>query len=382
MLAWGLASFARAAPQSKQPTPRRTPVWEVQNQRDLRGAVQSAAFDEASGTAYLATLANLYEVQDGKVRPVSKPPAPGAQVQLAPGGKLFAWLVPDQRPQGMYDILLMDITGRRLAELRLDDPPLGFGALVLGHEGRLIVTATPLDDPQGVHGRFQYSFWSRDGKLLERVVRPQREIPVAGADGASLLLLGEKEANAYAADGKRLWTLDGRFRKGAIAREGRVALLNPAERKAIDQVHVFSGQGRPGVVKMPTPVHHLRLSPDGAAAVVGGDRGRYFFLDPGTRRVSEGAKVPVESGLFLSDLQLVDRDTVAIGVLKRRGKEPRHTWPQGAVVVLNRAGRTLMRAEYPISEPLASRPAVSASYGVPMVVTFTLDTAQLWALGR
>ncbi len=382
ILAWSLACIAQAAPQSSRPSANGTLVWEVQNQRELKGPVQSAAFDAERGTAYLATLGNLYEMRDGKVRLSTEPPAPGAQVQLAPGGKLVAWLVPDRGPQGMFAILLTDISGHRLAELRLEDPPLGFGALVLGFEGRLIVTVTPLDDPQGAHGRFQYTFWNRDGMLLERVVRPQREIPVAAADGSSLLLLGEKQATAYAVDGKQLWALDGRFRKGAIAQSGRVALLNPAQREAIDQVHVFTGQAQPAVVKIPTPVHHLRISPDGAAALVGGDRGRYFFLDPGTRRLREGARVPVDSGLFLSDLQLVDRDVVAIGVLQRHGDPPRHTWPQGAVVVLDRAGKALVRAEYSISEPLASRPAVSASYGVPMVLTFTLDTAQLWALGR
>lgn len=378
----GSQLFAQVAPAPGRAAKGAERVWELQNQRDLSGAVQSASFDADHRTAYLATLANLYEVRDGKAASIAKPPAPDAQMQLAPGGKIYAWLVPDEKAQGLYLVHLMDTTGARLAELRLGESPYGFGALILGFEGRLIVTVTPLDDWQGVHGRFQYTFWSRDGRELGKVIHPEREIPIAGEDGESFLLLGEKQAAAFSPEGKLLWRADGRFRKGTIARRGGLALLNPAPREAIDQVHVFTGSGRPAVIKMPTPVHHLRIAPDGSVAVVGGDRGRYFYLDPASGKVVEGARLPFKTEVFLSDIKLVGRDTLAIGVLQRQGDPPRHTWPRGAVVVITRAGKVLFRAEYPIREPLASRPAVDATFGVPVVVAFTLDATALIKLGR
>ena len=373
---------AQAGPAAIGTAQRGYVEWEVQNQRDLRGAVQSIWFDAEHGVAYLATLASLYKVRDGKAERIAEPPAPGAQIQLAPGGKVYAWLIPEERAQGMYLVRLMDTAGGQLAELKPSEPPYGAGALILGFEGKLIVTVTPLDDWQGVHGRFRHTFWSRDGRELGKVITPEREIPVAGADGGSLLLLGDQQATAYSEEGKLLWRADGRFRKGAIARRGTVALLNPASREAIDQVHVFTGSDRPAVVKMPTPVHHLRLAPDGSTAVVGGDRGRYFFLDPASGRVTEGAPLPFKAGLFLSDLQLLDRDTLAIGLLQRQGDPPRHTWPRGDVVVVTRSGKILFRTEYPIREPLASRPAVGATFGAPVVIAFTLDTTALIKLGR
>ncbi len=357
-------------------------VLEIPNQRELGGPIQSATFDPQRRTVYLATLVNLYAVRNGETSPIAKPPAPGAQLLLAPGGGIYAWLIPDEKSNGLYLIHLMDIGGERLAELRLKEPPHGFGALVFGFRGKTIVTVTALDDWQGAHGRFQFTFWSRDGQMLNKVILPERAIPIVGADGMSLLLLGPKEATAYSPEGELLWRLDGHYRKGAIARRGQLALLNPAPRKEIDQVYVFTGSGQPTVITMPTPVHHLRVSPDGSAAVIGGNRGRYFYLDSASSQFEEGVRLPFKAELFISAIELVDRDTLAVGVLQRQGEPPRHTWPSGGLVVINRKGNVLFRTEYPIREPLASRPGLGVTFENPTIIGFTLDTTSLVRLGR
>jgi hypothetical protein len=365
-------------------------VWTVPGKGEQFAPVQSAAFDRERGTVYLATLGNLFEVRDGMPHLVAEPPVSGAQILLAPGGELFAWLLPNDQsfPEviserrepvavgGPYLVNLMDLSGERLTELRHEKPPFGCGALILGHQGRIIVTIAALDDWQGVHGRYRYTFWRRDGEMLANVVRPEREIPVAGADGRSLLLLGKKEALAYTNDGKLIWRLDGRFRKAAIGSWGKLALLNPADKKAINQVLIYDGS-EPKVAEIPTPVHHLRLAPDGSTAVVGGDRGRYFFLEPGGAQVKEGRRLPFEANLFISDLELIDRETVAVGVLLGMGEPPRQTWARGGLVVVNRDGKIQYRSEHTISEPLASRPGLDATYELPYVIGFTLDMAVL-----
>ncbi len=356
--------------------------WQLSVPRDLPAPVQQAAIDPGLRTVHLATLGNLYEVRDAKAVALAKPPAPEAGIMLAPGGGLYAWLLPSGKPEALYSAQLRNMDGSVLGNLRIEDPPYGFGILYLGFRGRLVVTATALDDPEGIRGRYLYTFWSPEGKVLRQLIRPSRGVGIPAGDGTAFLLLGEKEATAYSPDGTQLWQLDGQYRKGAIAGAGKLALLNPAPREGIDRVHVFTGSAQPTVLKIPTPVHHLRLAPDGSVGVVGGDRGRYFFLDPAAARLEEGKRLPFDAELFLTDLELVDRETLALGVLLRQGDPPRHTWPRGGLVVVSRRGAIRFRQEYPIREPLSARPAVDVTFGVPIAVGFTLDKTVSINLGQ
>ncbi len=370
-LVTGLTTEARAR------APQTAATWQLATAKDIPAPVQRAAFDPGSETAYLATLTNLYEVRNGRARSIAKMPRHGARLLLAPGGGMYAWLIPDDKPADLFTVQLVDISGEFLADLQLEKAPYGFGGLHLGARGRLVVTVSALDDWQGGHGRFLYAFWSRDGRLLGTVVRPEKEIGIVAADGTSILLLGEKEALAFSADGEILWRLDGRYRKGAIAAGGKLALLNPADREAIDRVHVYTGSAGPRVVTMPTPVHKLRLTPDGSAAVVTGSGGRYFFLDPAGGRFDEGKRLPFDAALFISDIEFIDHGTLAIGVLERNGDPPQHSWPRGGLVVVDRGGDVLFQSHHLIREPFSSRPAIDAVYGLPMLIGFTLDEALL-----
>lgn len=357
-------------------------VWELTTGRDYRGPVQSAAFDIERRTAYLATTGNLYEIRDKEARVIAERPAPGAQMLLAPGGGIYAWLTPEDGVQAPFIIHLMDISGKKLAELRLKDPPHGFGGLYLGHQGKLIVTVTPLDDWQGIHGRFQYTFWDEDGRILSKLIRPTREIGIVGAQGQSFLLLGEKEAVAYSERGRELWRLEGRYRKAALTMDGSLALLNPAPGEKIDRVYIRRGSDRPTVVKVPTPVHHLRIALDGTVAVVGGSDGRYFYLNPVDGRLEEGVPLPFDEPLFMSDIELIDRETLAVALLQRRGDPPQHTWARGGIVVINRDGKVVFRRGFPIREPFASRPAIDVTFNNRTFIGFTLDTTTLVNLER
>jgi len=375
-----LAVTSPALSQDQSPVDGKV-AYELRTHKELPAPVQRAAIDPELHTVRLATRGNLYKMEKKAAQPVTKGPAPNAQLVLAPGGLVYAWLVPAGGPAQLWDIHLRSISDDFLAKLKPEEAPHGFGAIYLGFRGKLIVTVTPIDDWQGIHGRFRYTFWNLKGRALNVLIRPTCETGIMATDGKSFLLLGREEAAAYSPSGKQLWRLKGRYRNGAIAGDGYLALLNPSSRKQLNQVVVFSGSGKPAVLDMPTPVHHLVLAPDGSA-VVGGDRGRYFFLDPAKARFKEGKRLPFDAELFLSELGFVDHDTLAIGVLQREGDPPRHSWPRGGLAIVKRSGEILFRKEYPISRPISSRPAVNMTFDVPIVIGFTLDMTVRIDLGR
>ena len=356
-------------------------VWKLRVPGDIAAPVQRAAIDRDPGTVHLATLTELYHLQNKAVKRVGEKPPPNGQIALADGGAVYAQLTPADGPVPLWHIKLASVSGDTLATLRPETPPLGFGGIYLGYRGKLIVTVTAIDDWRGIRGRYRFTFWNLEGEILNTVIRPTREFGVVAADGSAFLLLGEKEATAYSPDGALLWRLEGQFRKGAIARNGELALLNPSPLELIQNVLVFTGAEEPTEVELPTPVHKLVLAPDGTA-VVGGDRGRYFFLDPQRGQIEEGARLPFDAELFLTDLAFVDRDTLAIGVLQREGKPPSHKWSRGGLAVITRDGDVLVKQEFPIRKQISSRPAVEATFGLPFVVAFTLDEAVHIELAR
>jgi hypothetical protein len=376
-------SCAGPSPTQKpeEPVPDKV-VWELFTDQDYVGPVQRGVVDAAGEVVYLATMATLYRVEGEKVEVIGKRPEEEAHLLLAPGGELYAWLIPEPNWQGLFSVHLMDLSGEQLAELWLEEFPYGFSALHLGFQGNLIVTVSPLDDWQGIEGRFQYTFWNREGKMLNMVILPSRQLGVLDPAGTTILLLGEEEATAFSASGEKLWQLSGQFRKAAMAENGALALLNPASREAIDQVFVYKGTGKPTVVQVPTPVHGLTVVPDGSLAVVVGDQGRYFYLDPATIKLEEGPSLPLEGTFYIFDAESVDAETLALGVLHRVGEPPEDTWADGTIIVIDREGKVAFQKGFPIREPIASVPAIDVAFGDQFFVGYTQDTTILVDLGE
>ena len=357
-------------------------IWELITGDNLLSPVQRAAFAPKNETVYLATFGNLYAVKDGLARSVMQPPEPDARFGLAPGGKLSAWLIPVEGEEPYWDVYIRDLSSKAQIQLKPREAPKGFGGLYLGYQGNLIVTFTPLDDWRGITGRYRYTFWSRDGQPIVKVIRPTPALAVVASDGSSLMLLGEKEATAYSAKGEKLWNIEGNFRKGAIAQGGDIALLNPSAIKEINLVLIVLGPEKMQKQEMPTPVHQLHLTPDGKGAIVGGDRGRYFYLVPENGQFKEGKRLPFDREIFITEIEFVDHDTLAFGVLQREGDPPKHTWPLGGIAVINRDGKILFRKEFEIKDSYASRPAVDAAFGEAKIIGFTMDRTVLVELGH
>jgi hypothetical protein len=334
---------------------------------DYQGSVQGIAFDR-SGDAWMATRQTLYRVQGGRVQAVAAARSRGTQLALAPGGRFYAWLVPDNVPGGLFTVQLVEIPDKPIAEIRLPDYPYGFGALYLGGAGQLIVTVTPLDNREGIGSAFQYFFWSSKGRLLSSVALPGRRVGVVDAGGTALLLLGESDAIAFDKDGKQLWKLDGSFRKAALAANGTIALLNPSQENAISEVHVYRNDTLTRVA-MSSPVHDLALTADGSDGAVAIDRGQLAFLTPRSceqRQCSlrPVSPLPVAGTFYISEMRFVDAKTLAVGVIQRTGASPPYTYPAGGILVVTDAGRVAFNSPVTLVQPSPGRPLIDVTYGV------------------
>jgi hypothetical protein len=352
-------------------------LWQLRSDKDYQGAVLRGVVDAKGRESYLATAACLYRVKDGRTKLIAEQPERDARLSLAPGGGIYGWLTQKSSWKGLFSVRLHDISGAYLSELRLKEFPYGFGSLYLGFQGRLIVTSSPLDDWQGLVGKFRIVFWGRDGVMLSSFVLEGRHSAVLDPSGDAILFLGEKGARAFSASGKELWGLRGNFRKAALAQRGRIAILNPSEAGAINQVVIFRGEGKPVKAKAPTPVHGLTMTPDGSLAVVIGDKGRYFHLDLREATLREAQRLPLKGNFFIFNAEFVNEGTLVFGALERVGESREEIWPRGTIIVVDREGNIAFDKVFPVSQATSFYPAVSAAFGGRYVIGFTQESAIL-----
>ena len=367
---------------SASPGPEFRVVWELSSNKNYQGQIQRGAVDAQQRITYIATRAALYEVKDDKkIRIIAQYPKEEkeAKLALAPGGGVYAWVIPHPSWRGLFLVRLFNISGNKIAELSLKNknPPHGFGALYLGFQGKLIVTATPLDDWEGIRGRFQFTFWNQLGRIVNSVVLGGRHMAVLDPAGEAILLLGDKEAIAFSHDGKELWRHPGKFRKAAIAKSGNLALLNPSSSQAIKQVHIFMSSHEPTKVELPTPVHGLTLAADGSSAVVIGDQGRYFYLDPSAGKYQEGKRLPFDGTFYIFNSKFVDSQTLALGVQHRTSKA---TWEKATIIIIDQNGNPLFQKEFPLREATSFIPGIDVTFGSRFIIGFTEDTTILMEL--
>jgi hypothetical protein len=360
-------------------------VAELQVDQDYKGAVHTIAFD-SSGDVWMATAQTLYKVQDGKPQLVDTVAGKHDEFALAPGGRIYAKLVTGAVQPGLFTVQLVETPKKPLAELRLPDFPFGFGSLYLGGAGQLIVTATPLDSLEGLGGRFLYVFWSSDGRQISTVTLEGLRVGIVDAGGNALLLLGEQDAMALSSEGKQLWKVDGRFRNGALAANGSVALLNPGQKQDISEVRVFSA-GKVTSIKMPAAVYEVALAADGSIGAVAIDEGKLFFVSPASCQQSPcGLRaVPplaVDGTFQITATRFLNPTTLAVGVIQYAGVAPRATFLAGAVLAVDTSGNVLFKANVELEQPATWSPSLDVRYGAPFFGAHTPDRALLVSLGR
>ncbi|HEX7807973.1 MAG TPA: hypothetical protein VF608_04605, partial [Thermoanaerobaculia bacterium] len=265
---------------------------------------------------------------------------------------------------------LFEIDGGRRASFETD-PTAGPAELHLGRDAKVILTRAPLLDPEGARGPFRYTFWSASGAKIGSVDFDRGNIALS-ADGTAVAILGLAETRAYSASGAELWRVQGRFRMAALSSATGPALLNPAEKGAINQI-VFAGTGTSTRrTQLPTPVHKLAISPDGATAAAAGDRGSYFFIDVAAGALREQGVAPSDSGVpYIFDLEVVNPNTLLLGVLHRLDDG---TWPTASVVAVQKSGRVSYRKSVAIREALAGVPGIDILYGASEFIAHTRET--------
>lgn len=382
---WGLLFFVCIIMWQTYSFPRTNSgqmIWQLSTYRDYWGPVQRGTVNSKGEVVHLATPATLYEVKKGKVKTLAERPEEDARLALAPGGGVYAWLIPQPTRQGLFFVRLMHISGRKIADLMLKEFPYGFGSLYFGFQGKLIVTVSPLDGWQGLGGRFQYSFWDRQGRLLKNIVLKGIGSGTLDARGDAILILGEREATAFSNSGNEIWRHKGKFRKAAIARSGKFALLNPASQKHINQVHILNGSGEATVVTIPTPVHKLVINPDTLLGIVIGDKGRYFYLDPKTADLKEGPKLPLIDTFYIFDAEFIDTKVLALGILHRVGEPPKENWPKGTIIIIDLDGKIVFQKDFSIQMATSSVPSIDITYGSQFLLGFTNETTILVDLGK
>lgn len=324
----------------------------------------------------LATHAELYRVRGGQAALAVRQIEPNARLVLAPGGRLYAWIrVIGDPPRLTTEVLLRDIDAKEGPTLRVEKAA-GEAELILGTDGKLILTRAPEQDWEGRFGNFRYTFWSADGRELQSHSLPNGTAVLAD-DGSAVAILTREGTHAFSPTGAPLWRVEGRYRKGAISSGGRVALLNPADPKSLAQIHVVTGGQRGRTLELPTAVHHLAITGAGRNAVAAGDRGRFFFLDTLRGALREGKGLPSDRGTpYIFDLEVADDGRVALlGILHQSKESPR--WPLASVVAIRSNGRIAFSKTVDVDDPTASEPSIDIRGGDAAFVAYTRD--QLFA---
>ena len=238
---------------------------------------------------------------------------------------------------------------------------------------------TALEDPEGLHGDFRYTFWSSEGRELETAVLDERRIGILNEQGESILLLGDSDAKAYRNDGAFLWTAAGRFRNGTLARAGEVALLNPVD--AIDEVHLVRSGHEEQVLTMADSVYDLAITPDGSLGAVATGAGRIHVIElkscPGKGcRLRRLPPLPVLSTHYVTSLRFISEHSLALGVIQAVGVGPSRRFYGAMVLVIKTTGGELQfRNSIELPEPATWSPMLDVTFGSPVFAAYTPASA-------
>ncbi len=232
---------------------------------------------------------------------------------------------------------MRDLNDSGQVRANLGDPSLtrGFTSLHVGYRGRIVVTAAPLQNAEGLKGIFQFAFWSRGGDLHKSVKLEGPRTGIVDEKGESILLLGQSDALAFDHNGNELWRVAGSFRKGVLAAGGSLALINPS--KAINEVHVVRS-GTVTIVTLPGPVHELAATPDGSLAAIATDGGKVSFILTGSCSAGACPVQPMPALAFggtyyITAIKFIDRANIALGVIEASGTPPNVSFDRGHVIV-------------------------------------------------
>lgn len=343
------ASLTFAGPCAAQPSDSLL----LSSPKDFQGVVTAISSDRPD-VFWLATLTRLYRANAASIHLIDN--VQEGRLYLAPHGGTYGLL--QQKPDGSSEIEIKKVSDQSTVT-RIARSDHAFSNLLLGEAGGLILTMTPLGDPWGLHGPFEYAFWSAEGKLLERVTLPRPAKTITDPSGTGILLLEESEVRAFDSRGNLLWEAKNAYRSAALSNGLQVALLNPRELDAINQVHLIKGQKR-AVFEFPSPIHKLALTQHGDRGAIAGDEGTLYLLDVPSSTLTE-VTLPVDGRHFLTSLQFVDCHHLAVGIVHAQDAKPgsqRIIASSAEVLILRLDGQVLHREGVPFSAQAPWGPVV------------------------
>jgi hypothetical protein len=343
---------------------------------DFQGQVQRVIIDRG-GVPWISTTRSLYKAAPhGGIIDVEPVGGTDERIVMMPGGDLYARVSADKK-SGRFVVQLRNLNTPGQVIGSLDSPglPVGFTTLHVGYRGRMIVTATPLQNAEGLRGKFQFAYWSRAGDLLSEIKLDGPHTAVVDESGDAILLMGQADAISFDNSGTELWRLRGAFRKGALAGRGSVALLNPAD--AIDTIRVV----RPGAVTtvtLPGPVHELALTPDGSMAAIATDAGKVSFITTGSCGPSSCPVVEMPAlhtgTYYVSAVRFLDRATLAVGVIEASGDPSDMRYDEGDVFVVATDGQVKLRHPVRLAADAGWSPLLNVKFGEAVFTAHTSDT--------
>ena len=352
---------------------------------DFQGQVRHATVDQ-HGVAWIATHRQLFRVEHGRPVLVDSRSSRDRRLAIAPGGERYAWLDSRKAGFGKFAVELFDLNrpGTLIAEIGVTQPPSGYGSLHLGHKAGLLVGGTPLDDPEGLKGRFRYDFWNYQGTQLASVELPGQQAIYLDQRGESVLLLGEFGAIALPSNqgkgepnqGKEepLWSVEGRFRNAAVANGAEVALLNPAN--SIHEVYVVRSGRVAKKLRLAAPVYGLDITPDGSRGVVASGAGTLSIVEldfrgSGEPKMRQLPPLPILSAHYVTAARFVNSETLAVGVIQAYGPRPLAKFYAGSVLVLKVSGQPILQRAIQLPEQATWSPQLDVAFNNPIFTAYT-----------
>ena len=341
---------------------------------DFQGLVRRTVVDQ-QGFPWIATTKALFKVSHDIAVDVESVGGPDSQITLMPGGDLYASLTAEQ--SGRFGVQLRDLNDSGQVRANLGDPSLtrGFTSLHVGYRGRIVVTAAPLQNAEGLKGIFQFAFWSRGGDLHKSVELEGPRTGIVDEKGESILLLGQSDALAFDHNGNELWRVAGSFRKGVLAAGGSLALINPS--KAINEVHVVRS-GTVTIVTLPGPVHELAATPDGSLAAIATDGGKVSFILTGSCSAGACPVQPMPALAFggtyyITAIKFIDRANIALGVIEASGTPPNVSFDRGHVIVAAMDAQVKFRKSMRLAPNAGWSPLLDVTFGESKFSAYTQD---------
>jgi hypothetical protein len=332
--------------------------------------ILQATYDPKERVVYVATAGSIYRFRRG-----DKPQAERIvqrkgeeRLALALGGAFYALLQPSKPSGGLFSASLK----------RIEDPSVSIdlaaatsvSSLILGGRDKLLVAKTPLGSPEDFEPRHLYVFYEANGAALERREMSGPHQWVLDPAGDAIVFLGSSGAEAYSRAGKKLWAAEGSFRGAAIGPGGGTAVLNRAEPAKLSELLVRRAGGELEVVRLDRPIAKVRIAGDETFALAVLADASYVVLDLKTLTPSLPRRLPLEDVLRVSDVEIIDSDTLAFGVKHGTLEDPSS---EGTIVILRKEaqGEAVLTRRLSLRARRGSIPALDATPGTRAFIART-----------